>query len=286
MGRLSQARNFQELCVQWDRRLAVENSSEVSVDGEEERDPQRGLADSLHRLSDILRDQGEHSVQVDEEAVALLEELGEKSGAADWSMELGRSYAQVPEGRGLIQAERWLTRALQLIGEADQEGKAHCLAELGRTAWLQFIEARRADGNVQDLRRHLNRARRYYQRAIEFDREDDFKSLARHHKDLGHVSLAMGDVHFALPHYRESIRYDDLSGNRRHAATTRFELAIDLRNAGRPEEALDYARTAFEQLRALSEESDALLMRAKLLLDELSSTARRSQRTRAAVEAR
>lgn len=284
--RLTQARNYQQLCVEWDRRLVVEGASEESVDGEEALDPHRGLADSLYRLSDILRDQGAHSVQLDEEAVTLMEELGETSGAANWSMELGRSYAGLPEGRGLNQAERWLKRALQLIGDDDQEGKAHCLAELGRTAWLQFIETRRALGTEQDLRRHLNRARRYYQRALEFDREDDFPSLAQHHKALGHVSIAMGDVHFALPHYRESIRYDDLSGSRRRAATTRLELAIDLRNVRRLPEALDHARAAFDQLSALGEDSDGVLMRARLLLEELETNTRQARRAVAAVKAR
>lgn len=267
--RLTQARGFQEMCVKWDREQAVQQEG---VEGDlpvlPERHPHRDLADSIHQLGEILREQYQPSLPLDEEAVALLEELGEASGAADWALQFGRSYADLPEGRGLMQAERWLKRAVDLVEDEDHEAKSLCLGELGHVAWLQFAKARRAGGTEHDLRRHLMRARRYYQRAIEFDRADAFAVLARHHQALGHVSLALGDVDFALPHYRESIRYDDLCGNRLQAASTRFELAIDLRNGGHSTEALRYAEEALHELSAL-DDSDGLLARIQLFLKDL-----------------
>jgi tetratricopeptide (TPR) repeat protein len=53
-----------------------------------------------------------------------------------------------------------------------------------------------------------------------------------------------GDIDRALPHYRESIRYEEAQGNVYGAARTRFNVALALAHSGRVADAREYARAA------------------------------------------
>jgi tetratricopeptide (TPR) repeat protein len=53
-----------------------------------------------------------------------------------------------------------------------------------------------------------------------------------------------GDIDRALPHYRESIRLREASGNVYGAAGTRFNVALALADSGRVADACEYARAA------------------------------------------
>ncbi len=268
--RLVRAEKMQELCVQWDREKAkVSLEKQPDTLETEERDSYRGLADSLYHLSSILREQGTPSIKVDEEAVALRERLGEKESASAWAYEIGESYTEVPEIRELSQAERWLKRGLDLKKEEDRAGRAKCLAQLGRIAWVRFNEARKAERSEAELRRYLNDARMYYQAALEHDPPDDHAKLAQHHEELGHISQAVGDFERALPHYRDAIRYYDLGGNLEAASAARFNLGIDLRNAGRFAEARKVALAAREGFQRLGKSESEMLQRTNSLLENI-----------------
>jgi tetratricopeptide (TPR) repeat protein len=227
------------------------------------------LADSLYHLSSILREQGTPSIKVDEEAVALRERLGEKEPASAWAYEIGESYTEIPEIRELAQAERWLKRGLDLKREEDRVGRAKCLAQLGRIAWVRFNDARKSERPEPELRRYLNDARMYYQAALEHDPPEDHATLARHHEELGHISQAVGDFERALPHYREAIRYYDLCGNLQAASAGRFNLGIDLRNAGRLAEARKLALMAREGFQRLGKSENEMLQRTNALLEHI-----------------
>jgi tetratricopeptide (TPR) repeat protein len=274
--KLTRAEKLQELCVRWDRQKAGSRDEKAgskdemaTLSEDDDRETQRSLAGSLYSLSTILREQGTPSVKVDEEAVALRERLGEKKPASAWAYEIGQSYTEAPEIRELSQAERWLKRGLELISEDDRPGKAKCLAQLGRVAWVRFNEARRGDRPEAELRRYLNDARMYYQAALEYDPPDDFPKLAQHHEELGHISQAVGDFERAFPHYREAIRYHDLSEDHRSSGHTRFNLAIDLRNANRLAEARKYALAARESLERSGSSEHDIMRRIKMLLESI-----------------
>jgi tetratricopeptide (TPR) repeat protein len=268
--RLFRAEKLQELCVQWDREKAKASLGKQPDELEvEDKESYRGLADSLYHLSSILREQGTPSIKVDEEAVALRERLGEKEPASAWAYEIGESYTEIPEIRELAQAERWLKRGLDLKREEDRVGRAKCLAQLGRIAWVRFNDARKSERPEPELRRYLNDARMYYQAALEHDPPEDYATLARHHEELGHISQAVGDFERALPHYREAIRYYDLCGNLQAASSARFNLGIDLRNAGRLAEARKLALTAREGFQRLGKSETEMLQRTNALLEHI-----------------
>jgi tetratricopeptide (TPR) repeat protein len=68
--------------------------------------------------------------------------------------------------------------------------------------------------------------------------------LAVTHNQLGIIYKNAGDLERALPHYREAIRYDELTGDLYGAAQDRFNVALALAQAGRLADAREYALAA------------------------------------------
>jgi tetratricopeptide (TPR) repeat protein len=200
-----------------------------------------------------------------------------------WAFELGAIYTETPAVRNLAQAERWLKRSLDLIHDGDPGAKAECLAALGRVAWERFNEARKGNAPEPELRRHLSTARQYYQLALEHDLPADWGRLASHNQQLGHVSYSLGDIDRALPHYRESIRCDELQGNVFGAAQTRFNLAIALRDVDRLGEARKFARAAQRDLQALGAAAAGMNERCDKLVVNIEEKLRIRRRERGAV---
>jgi tetratricopeptide (TPR) repeat protein len=278
---LPRAEQLQRLCVDWDRRQ-VEPPCDAAA---ETPDPAnagkvRTLAESLFHLSGILREEGTPAITVEEEAIELRERLGEKQQASMWAFELGGIYMETPAVRNLAQSERWLKRSLELIRDEDRAAKAECLAALGRVAWERFNEARKGNAPEAELRRHLTTARQYYQTALDHDLPGDWAKLAGHNQQLGHVSYSLGDIDRALPHYRESIRCDELHGNIFGAAHTRFNLAIALRDVDRLAEARKFARTAQEEFQALGMPAKGMLERCEKLIANIEERLRAKRRER------
>jgi tetratricopeptide (TPR) repeat protein len=278
---LPRAEELQRLCVDWDRRQAEPALEVVRVEPNPvEAVKVRTLAESLFGLSEILRAEGTPAIKVEEEAIELRERLGEKRQASMWAFELGAAYTETPAVRNLAQAERWLKRSLELIHDDDSAAKAECLAALGRVAWERFNEARKGNAPEAELRRHLSTARQYYQLALERDLPDDWGKLASHNQQLGHVSYSLGDIDRALPHYRESIRCDELHGNTFGAAQTRFNVAIALRDVDRLGEARKFARAAQQDLQALGSPGAPMLERCDKLIANIEERLKVKRRER------
>jgi tetratricopeptide (TPR) repeat protein len=68
--------------------------------------------------------------------------------------------------------------------------------------------------------------------------------LAVAHNALGNIYGDAGDLDRALPHYREAIRHQEAAGALYNAASTRFNVAVTLAQAGRLAEAREYAYAA------------------------------------------
>lgn len=264
---LGRALDLQRLIVDWDRE---QTSSFLPKKGDElepgERFKLARLAESLNRLGSVARRDAKPQPDIEAEAVRLCEQLGELETVADWTYELGGSYTEIRGIRDLVKAERWLRRGLDMTPDG-HSGRGRFLAALGQVAWERFRHARQSERPEAELIRHLMDARNYYERAIEHDPPDDHAALATHNLHYGHVSYSLGDIDRALPHYRESIRHDQLQGNIFGAAKTRFNLAIALRDVGRLGEARKYAISAFGELRSIEGPiSEDLLDRARRLV--------------------
>ena len=266
---LPRAEQLQRSCVHWDREEAAPFMTTASEQWDEDaRQVVRRFAESLFRLSGILRSQGFPEPKIDQEAVDLVQQLGETETASQWTFELGLAYTDEPGVRNLDQADRWFQQSLALRAEDDRLGKAACYAELGRVSWELFGMARKANLAQTDLMRHLSDARQRYMRAIENDPPDDWVKLANHNQELGHICFALGDLGRALPYYREAIRYYERQGAGAEAANTRFTLALSLRDDGRLAEARKFAVDAHAGFEKIAGDPE-IIHRTKRLVDSI-----------------
>ena len=266
---LPRAEQLQRSCVHWDREEAAPFMTTASEPGDEDaRQVVRRCAESLFRLSGILRRQGYPEPKIYQEAVDLVQQLGETETASQWTFELGLAYTDEPGVRNLDQADRWFQQSLALRDEDDRLGKAACYAELGRVSWEFFGMARKANLAQTDLMRHLSDARQRYMRAIENDPPDNWVKLAHHNQELGHICFALGDLGRALPYYREAIRYYERQGAGAEAANTRFTLALSLRDDGRLAEARKFAVDAHAGFEKIAGDPE-IIHRTKRLVDSI-----------------
>ena len=83
---------------------------------------------------------------------------------------------------------------------------------------------------------------------------------------LGNIYDAVGNIDRALQHYRETIRYDELAGNLHGAATTRYNVATTLANAGRLADARDYAYAALRNFETFGDRAAADIQKTKELI--------------------
>ena len=264
---LPRAEQLQRLCLHWDRETAAGIiATPPAAWDDEARQVVRRCAESLYRLSRLLRKQGFPEPKIDQEAVDLVENLGETETSSQWTFELGLAYTDEPGVRNLDQANRWFQQSVGLRDEADRLGKAACYAELGRVSWELFGAARKANMAQVDLMKHLSDARQHYMRAIENDPPDDWIKLAHHNQELGHICFALGDLGRALPYYREAIRYYERQGDITQVANTRFTLALSLRDGGRLAEARKFAVDAHAGFQKIGADPE-MIHRAKRIVD-------------------
>ena len=269
MRHLPRAELLQRLCLHWDQEKAAGfvATSPQEWDDEASRVVRR-CAESVYRLSDLLRKQGFPEPKIDQEAVDLAQKLGDRETAAQWTFDLGLAYTDELGVRNLDLADRWFQQSLALKDDDDRLGKAACYAELGRVSWEHFGMARKSNMAQVDLMRHLSDARQHYMRAIENDPPDDWVKLAHHNQELGHICFALGDLGRALPYYREAIRYYERQGNMVEAANTRFTLALSLRDGGRLAEARKFAVDAHAGFQKTGGDPE-MIGRAKRIVDSI-----------------
>jgi tetratricopeptide (TPR) repeat protein len=122
--------------------------------------------------------------------------------------------------------------------------RAAILGQLGLVAYERFREARAAKKLRPELLRHLNDALRRYIEELELTPPDAVGQLAVTHHQLGNIYGDAGDLDRALHYWRESIRLEEASSDLYGTATTRHNVAIALKNAGRLADARQYAEAA------------------------------------------
>jgi tetratricopeptide (TPR) repeat protein len=265
----SEAEQLQQTRVDWDRRRA--EAAVTRLEGEfagvpaapasrglfarvqslgsrlagNDRNAVRSLAVSLHEMGEIQREcQQEECVITYTESMELALVIGERAGAATAAFNLGHAYIDVRAIHDLVQAERRYQEALDLTPEADAQGRARCLGSIGYVALERFDEAKAAGQSGETLLGHLNDALHAYDQALKMLPENAVGDLAVLQNQLGAVYQRAGDLNRALPHYRESIRYEEAQGNRHGAGQTRQNVARLLAQSGQLADAHAYAEAA------------------------------------------
>ncbi|MEV0722309.1 CHAT domain-containing protein [Micromonospora purpureochromogenes] len=205
----------------------------------------RTLAASEEALGHILREQQDPGCMTHyERAADLLRAIGDRRAEGTIAFNLGHAHVVIPSLRDLDRAEHWYRRDLDLTDEQDRLGRARTVGQLGAVAHERFRDARAAGQPEQVLLEHLNAAAAAYQQALDLLPADATPDLAITYHHLGQIYADAGEYDTALTHLQQSIRLDEVAGNRYGAGQTRHAVAVLFARAGRSGDALLYARAA------------------------------------------
>jgi tetratricopeptide (TPR) repeat protein len=246
------AQELQQAVISWDRQQAadalVTPPEQLSA---VQRNQIDNLAVDLHDLAQMLRDQDDPGcVPPYEESIRLSQRIGDRSGEANVTLNLGNAYTGVPALRDLDRAQYCYQRAGELFGEHDTFGQAKVAGQLGQVAYERFRDARNAGEPVEQLARHLTDAETAYQRVLKMLPSGAVSERATTHNQLGIVYDDAGDTDAALRNYQQAIQYCERQDNPFIAGQTRYNAALALINAGRYPEALLYAQAALRDFQS------------------------------------
>jgi tetratricopeptide (TPR) repeat protein len=205
------------------------------------------LCASLNELGNILLAQEDPGCLPHfQEALALVQRIGDRLKEAQAAASLGNAYLRAPSRRDLDQAAYWFQHSLSLRPESDELGRALCLNQLGWVALERFDDAQDGGEAGPVLLEHLTTALRSYQQAMDLTPADDHERRAMTENQLGTIYGRVGDTGQALRHFQQAIQHDEAGGNIYGAGQTRNNVAVLLASGGRIGDALLYARAALD----------------------------------------
>jgi tetratricopeptide (TPR) repeat protein len=211
----------------------------------DQRNQIRDLAVSVSLLANALSQRGDPGcLPYYEEALGLFRSIGARVEEARLALNLGNAFKDLPGLRDIDQAEHWYRHSLGHRTEHDRVGRAKTLWGLGMVAQERFEDARASDAAEAVFLEHLNKALAAYRQALDLIPADDAEDLAGVHNQLGIIYARAGDVRQALYHFQRSIAHHEARGGTYRAGLTRFNIAVLLRDDGRPGDALLYVRAA------------------------------------------
>ena len=267
----TEAERLQQACVDWDyERTARARAKPIAELSRTEREGIKNLIASIQDLAHILREQYKHEcVGLYEDSLRLCQRFGDTSGEALAAFNIGHAYSMIPSLNDLEKAERWYQRSLELRGEKDFLGQARCLSQLGIVAYYQFIEARDGEQPKSEVLRHLNRARQFLLQAGTLTPPDAIRDISSAQYYLGRIYADAGEIDAALLHYREAIRCEEKQGNNLRAAEVRKRVALCLAQAGRLNDAWEYAHAASRNLETYGDRAAENIQQLQVLIAEI-----------------
>jgi tetratricopeptide (TPR) repeat protein len=240
----------------------------------------RTLAISIQYLGHIShRQDNADCVAYYQEALDLLQRIQDRQAESRHAINFGNVYMTVPGLQDLDQAEQWFRRSLELRASHDRVGQAKSYASLAGVSYERFVGAQRAHQAEAVMRKHINEALDNYQKALNLLPPDDLADLAVIHHQLGRIYGQTADASRALHHFQQSITLYEAHGNIYGAGRVRFDIATLLGNAGRPADALQYARAALHDYERVgpggTQDADAARARIALLEEDAQQATRK-----------
>ena len=267
----TEAVRLQRDLVDWNhKRAAVALAASPKALDRDQCKSIRMLAASLHELGEIQREVGQPKcVPAYEEALALVERIDERAGAAICTLSLGNAYLSISALRDLDQAEQWYQRSLELCDERDRLGRARCLGQMGLVAYERFNETHSAKQPEEELLCHINDALRCYQQALDMLPTNAIDDLAVVHNQLGNIYRDADDFNHARLHYLKTIHYREIQGNLYGAAQTHYNVALSHAGTGRFADALDYAYAAMRNYETYDDRAAEEMQRTRDLIAQI-----------------
>jgi tetratricopeptide (TPR) repeat protein len=265
------ATRLQTAATAWDRdRAAPYRDLPAEQLDDTARHHLRALAVGEQDLGRLLWEQGDPACLGHYRAAYdLSERIGDAALQAIEASNLGNTYLFVPGLRDLDQAQHWLQRSLGLTPEHDPIGGARAHGSLANVAYDRFLDARAAGAPDDELITHLTTALSGHQQALDLLPADHHDFRATAHNQLGVIYDQVGDVPQAMHHYQQSIHHKEARGNTYGAGQTRYNIALLLADAGRPDDALHYARAAQANYREVGPGAAEAADEAQALIDRL-----------------
>ena len=232
---------------------------------------------SEHDLGRILLEQGDPAcLSHYRAAYKLAERIGDTAGQAIQASNLGNAYLDVPGLRDLDQAQHWHQRELDLTPET-RPARPRRRPRLPRQRRLRAVPATPATpapptpSCSPTSTTARDRAPAGPRPAA---RRPPRPTAPPPHNQLGNLYSEVGDVRQALHHYQQSIHHKEARGDTYGAGQTRYNIALLLARAGRPGDALHYARAALDNFRAVGPGAADRIARAEQLIQLLEAYGR------------
>jgi tetratricopeptide (TPR) repeat protein len=253
------AERLQRILVTWDRnRAAPALAVQPEKLDSEGRHAIRTLTASLHELGQIRRELvNQDCIKSYEESLSLAQLLGDRVAEAACAYNIGWACTNVPLLRDLDRAERSYRRSLELHKSSDHLGRGNCLGQIGSICYERFKEAQAAQKEDVELLGYLSSALGFYNQALKMLPPDAIDGLGVTHNQLGLVYASVGDLEQALSHYRDAIRYREMTGDHYRAGQTRLNVARTLANSGRLDDAREYAEAAIRSFQYFGDRAAA-----------------------------
>ena len=235
-----------------------------------DRNEVRILAVSLGKLGDVRRELLNcDCVTAYREALELMNVIDDRAGAAPCAFNLGNAYKDLKPIRNLDEAERWYREGLRFVPDEDVMGRARCIGQLGAVALERFDEALAARRPEVELRRYLRDALKAYNQVLAMLPENAFAELAVTRNQLGLTYGQGRDFERALTHFREAIRYMELSENRFGAGQARMNVAVVLAELGQLPDVREYALATLRDFESYGAGAAEKFQETKRLLDKI-----------------
>jgi tetratricopeptide (TPR) repeat protein len=226
---LPAAAAFQAKTVAWNRQqaapaLALSLAAPLDVG---QRHRIRTLGVSLETLGHILREQGSPDcVPRYQEAIGAYKRIGDSAAEAVAHYNLGHAYKDLPAIRDLDAAEAAYGRSLELRHPDDALKRSATINQIGMVHHERFREALQRGEPDAVVLQHAQAAEQHYRQALALCPPSAVADLGPIHNQLGLLYASVGQIEPAREHYERRVQLAEQTGDRYHAGTTRYNLAL------------------------------------------------------------
>ena len=249
-GDVHRAERYQSQLVSHERESPRTALGEADLCADiDEQNRVRALAGALLTLANLQREidwQKSHAAYT--EAIELAHTI--KAPVLEGRGWLYLGIMQLAVTGEIDDAESSFHRALSLFPHESYLDRSKALYELGMLSHMRHAIAIQQGQHVDQLRKHLDVARRYFEDAISETPPYAADSRALRHGGLAAVYRDLGKLEAAIEHGKTAIRYDEACGDAPRAADHRLNVAYCLAQVRRFADALDFARAARDGFQA------------------------------------
>jgi hypothetical protein len=252
--RFSEAANWQQLRVDWERWHAAEALR---------ADPQMlepdavqkavSLASAVAARGALLLKAGDpKAVDAYKEAFQAVKRLKKSDLAAQYAYWIAHGYIVIPAGQDLQMARRWIKKSLSLRAEADHLGRGQTMALFARVSLEKIIKGQKENRPAPEQVGYINEGLGYLFDALDLLPEEAHGELGFIHETIGHLYFQSANaVDTALEHYDQAIHHKEQAQDGYGAAKASFNAAVALFLLTRFELGRGYALRALSGFEAL-----------------------------------